>query len=73
MQKYGIIKNDELKLVQKGTPGAKPVVWEKLPEFDQTMQAVYEKPPVNKGDHIWVELEVRDVEIDEADDDGEEV
>ncbi len=68
MQKYGIIKNDELKLVSKGVSGAKPVRWEEIPQFDQQTQAIYEKTPIDKGDHIWVELEIREVEQD----DGEE-
>lgn len=72
MQKYGIIESGELKFVPKGTPGAKPVKWEELPEFDQTTQAVYEKTPIDKGNHIWIELEVREIEQDGEEKETEE-
>ena len=43
----------------------KPVVYAKIPEFDQEAQAVFQLPPVERDDHIYVGVEVRDVELDE--------
>lgn len=68
MQKFGIIENGKLKLVRQGTPKSKPVVYEEIPEYDQETQAVFELPPVDNGDHIFVNLEVRDVPKDDVDD-----
>lgn len=66
MQKYGILKNETLTIVPKGTPGAKPIEYAEIPEFDQEFQAVFEKEPVDKGDHIFVGVEVREVELDDT-------
>lgn len=66
MQKYGILKNETLTIVPKGTPGAKLIKYAKIPEFDQEFQAVFEKEPVDKGDHIFVGVEVREVELDDT-------
>ena len=43
----------------------KPVIYEKIPEFDQTTQAVYQLEPNEMDDHIFVGIEVREVEVDE--------
>jgi len=64
MQKYGIIKDGTLLLVPEGTPDAKPVVFGEIPEFDQETQAVYQIGPVDRGDDIYVGVEIRYVEID---------
>lgn len=68
MQKYGIIENGKLKILKQGAPNAKPVVYAEIPEYDQETQAVFELPPVDNGDHIFVNLEVRDVPKDDVDD-----
>jgi hypothetical protein len=68
MQKFGIIENGKLKLVRQGTPKSKPVVYAEIPEYDQETQAVFELPPVDNGDHIFVGLEVREVPRDDAED-----
>lgn len=68
MQKHGVIENGKLKIVKKGAPNAKPVVYAEIPEYDQETQAVFELPPVDNGDHIFVDLEVRDVPKDDVDD-----
>lgn len=66
MQRYGIVVDGKLRLVPEASRGAKPVKWTPLPEYDQETQAIFEKPPVDKGDYILVELEVRNVEQDEG-------
>lgn len=62
MTTYGIIRNDELVRVSKGCPGAKPVVYEDVPLFDQETQYVVQCPPVDAGDYIYMGVEVREVE-----------
>ena len=69
MQKFGIIENGKLKLVRQGVPKSKPVVYAEIPEYDQETQAVFELPPVDNGDHIFVGLKV--VEVPKDDVDGE--
>jgi hypothetical protein len=68
MQKHGIIENGKLKIVKQGYPNAKPVVYAEIPEYDQETQAVFELPPVDNGDHIFVGLKVVDVPKDDAED-----
>ncbi len=67
MQKHGIIENGKLKIVKQGYPNAKPIVYAEIPEYDQETQAVFELPPVDDGDHIFVGLEVREVPRDDVD------
>ena len=69
MQKHGIIENGKLKIVKQGYPNAKPIVYAEIPEYDQETQAVFELPPVDNGDHIFVGLKV--VEVPKDDVDGE--
>ena len=66
--KYGIIENGKLKIVKQGYPDSKPIVYAEIPEYDQETQAVFELPPVDNGDHIFVGLEVREVPRDDVDD-----
>jgi len=67
MQKHGIIENGKLKIVKQGYPNAKPIVYAEIPEYDQETQAVFELPPADNGDHIFVGLEVREVPRDDVD------
>lgn len=62
MTTYGIIRNGELVRVSKGYPGAKPVVYEVVPPFDQTTHYVVQKPPVDKGDYISMGIEIHEME-----------
>lgn len=66
--KYGIIENGKLKIVKQGYPESKPVVYAEIPEYDQETQAVFELPPVDNGDHIFVGLKVAEVPKDDVDD-----
>ena len=64
---YGIIQNGSLVRVNKGHPEAKPVVYEAVPLFDQETQYVIQQPPVDLGDHIYMGVEVREMEqVDEG-------
>ena len=36
-----------------------------VPEFDQETQAVFEKEPMDMGDYIYIDVEVREVEPDD--------
>ena len=62
---FGILRDGKLLLVPEGTPDAKPVIFGEIPEFDQETEAVFQLPPVERDDHIYVGVEVRDVELDE--------
>jgi len=64
-QGYGIIQNGQLVRVNPGYPGAKPVVYEDVPLFDQETQYVVQSPPVDLGDHIYMGVEVREMEQDD--------
>lgn len=68
---YGIIQNGQLVRVNPGYPGAKPVVYEDVPPFDQETQYVVQCPPVDAGSHIYMGVEVLDLELD--DDEGTEL
>ncbi len=63
---YGIIQDGKLVVVPKHYPGAKPVVYEDVPLFDQETQYVIQQPPVDLSDHIYMGVEVREVEQDEG-------
>lgn len=65
MQKYGILKNGDLKEVPAGTEGAKPIKYAEVPEYDQLTQAVFRGEIKDEGDYISVGVEIREVEIDE--------
>ena len=68
MQKFGIIENGKLKLVRQGVPKSKPVVYAEIPEYDQETQAVFELTPEGREEHIFVDIEVREVTKDDVDD-----
>ena len=38
----------------------KPIIYAKIPEFDQTTQAVFQEEPVDNGDYIFVGVRVED-------------
>ena len=65
--KYGIINNGELGIVAKDTEGAKPIQYGVIPEFDQTSQAVFESGYTEHDNHIFVAVEVREIEQDDGD------
>lgn len=70
---YGIIQDGKLVVVPKHYPGAKPVVYEDVPLFDQETQYVVQSPPVDLGDHIYMGCEVRKIEQVDDGEMGEEM
>lgn len=65
MQKFGIIEEGKLRKVPEKTQGAKVIIYDELPEFDQTKQAVFEKGFTEHEDYIFVEVEIREVVQDD--------
>lgn len=65
---YGIIMQGELVIVDEGYEGAKPIVYADVPEFDQTTHYVVQQAPVDAGNHIFMGVEVRALEIVEEPD-----
>jgi len=68
MIKYGIISDGELEKVPENTKGAKPIQYADIPDYDQTLEAVFESSYKEYDDHIFVDVEIREV----VQDDGEE-
>lgn len=56
---YGIIHDQELLLVGPAFPGAQPVIYGEVPQFDQATHYAIQQPPVDMGDHIFLGVEVR--------------
>lgn len=70
---YGIIQDGKLVVVPKHYPGAKPVVYEDVPLFDQETHYVVQCPPVDAGNHIYMGVEVREMEQVDDGEMGEEL
>jgi hypothetical protein len=67
MQKYGMIVNGELVITGEATEGSKPVVHEEIPEeFDQISHYVIQQSPVDLGSHIFMGIEIREVETEDT-------
>jgi hypothetical protein len=43
----------------------KPKHYAEIPNYNQETQYVVEKEPVDMGDYIWIDLEVKDMKIEE--------
>lgn len=65
MPKYGRIVNGELVISESMLEGYKPIEYAKIPEFDQTAQAVFQGEVTESKDKIHVGVEVRNVEMDD--------
>jgi len=65
MPVYGIIQKGQLVLVGPSYPGAKPIVYEDVPLFDQTTHYVIQQPPVDAGNHVFLGVEIRELENEE--------
>jgi hypothetical protein len=65
MTKHGVIEDGRLVVVPPGAKGAKRVICAEIPDFDQEMEAVFEAAPVDMGDYILLDVEIREVEQDE--------
>lgn len=64
-QKHGIIIDGKLVVVSREYPNSKPIRYADTPEYNQEREAVLELPPIDKKDHIFVGLEVKEVPQDE--------
>lgn len=65
MPKYGRMAGDRLELSSTQLDGFKPVVYAEIPaDFDQTTQYVTQVAPVDKGDSIFVGIEVHELPPD---------
>lgn len=70
MQNYGIIQNGNLVVTSRAHPGAKPVVYEDVPVFDQETHYVAQQAPVDADNHIYMGVEIR--ECENTDDENED-
>ncbi len=70
MLDYGIIQQGKLVRTNKACPGAKPLVCEDVPVFDQETEYVIQLPPVDAGSHIYMGVEVHEMEQDEDETEG---
>jgi len=48
------------------SPGYKPLHYEEIPkDFDQQTHYIVEKDPVDKQDHIFIAIDIKELEIDD--------
>lgn len=57
--KYGIIMSERLILTDETCPGAKPVAYADIPEFDQTLYYIIQQAPVDVGNYIFMDIEIK--------------
>ena len=74
MPSYGIMVNNTLITSPFYKEGYKPLVYKEVPEYDENTQYVVEGEPVERENDIFINLEVRELELDgDIDDfDGQE-
>jgi len=65
-QKYGIIENGQLIITGENLVGAKPIVYEDVPEFNQTTHYAKQQTPVDAGNHIFMGVELHKMEVSEG-------
>ncbi len=65
MLDYGIIQQGKLVRTNKACPGAKPLVYEDVPMFCQETQYAVQQSPVDAGSHIFLGVEIREMEPEE--------
>ena len=58
-------------LNSKQLDGYKPIQYAEIPDFDQSAQYVVQSDPIDNGDHIFIGIEIRQLQLDEGDDFGE--
>lgn len=71
MHAWGKIVDGQLAGATPGSEGAKPVAYAEIPGFDQTMHYVRQLPPVDANDHIYMGVEVLEMEA-QGEPEGEE-
>lgn len=63
MASYGRIEaNGDLSLSSKKLDGYKLVEYADIPDFDQSAEYVSQVKPVDQGDHIFVGVEIHELE-----------
>lgn len=65
MEKYGMLVDGKLLKSESQLEGYKPIVYAPIPLFDQLTQYVVQTDPIDNGDHIFVGVEVKDMQLDE--------
>lgn len=58
---YGIIVDGELKISDVLLDGYKPLVYADVPDFDQETQYVVQTEPLDRGDDIYIGVEVKTI------------
>jgi len=68
MQKelYGLIFNGILETSEYPLYNYKPVVYAEIPAFDQSTEFVVQAEPIDRGEDIFVGIEVRTMAVDES-------
>jgi hypothetical protein len=56
---YGIIIDGKLETSSGQLEGYKPVVYGAIPDFDQETQYVVQSEPINRGDDIYLGVEIK--------------
>ena len=69
MPSYGIMVDNTLIIRAFQKDGYKPIVYKDVPYYDENTQYVVEKEPVEYEDRIYIDLEVRELELDGDTDD----
>lgn len=64
MPNYGAIIDGMLITSSLYKDGYKPLVYKDVPSYDENTQYVVEKQPVEYEDRIYIDLEVRELELD---------
>lgn len=67
MQKYGMLVDENLLLSSRQLEGYKPVEYGKIPDFNQSTHYAIQASPVDEGERIFVDVEVKELDnVDEG-------
>jgi hypothetical protein len=64
VQKYGIIKDTKLEISNEIVKGTYPLSYAPIPDFDQEKEYVIQSKPVDKGNNIYLDVEIKPMSID---------
>ena len=64
-QLYGLIFNGALETSEYPLFNYKPVVYAEIPVFDQATEFIVQAEPIDRGEDIFVGIEVKKMQIDE--------
>ena len=65
MQNYGMIMGGRLFTSSVPIDGCKPIVFEPIPEFDESTQYITQNAPLDEGNRIYIGVEVHELPVDE--------